>query len=62
MVGDSLSQLCFLKRRKISPDLVVDSAFPNRDSSSALILTESITTVCNFKLFVMNDIAALRSL
>jgi hypothetical protein len=43
------------------PDFVVESASPKRNKKSGRILTESMITVCSFKLFDMNKITALRS-
>ena len=57
-----LKQSSFCKREIILPDLVVESASPKLESKSTFILTESIMTVCSFKLLAMNSIAAFRSL
>ena len=43
------------------PDFVVESASPKRNKKSGRILTESMMTVCSFRLFDMNKITALRS-
>jgi hypothetical protein len=54
-------QFQFPTLRTHLPDFVVESASPKRNKKSGRILTESMITVCSFKLFDMNKITAFRS-